>query len=211
MHYNYRLQEVLKESGYLDEVQDEFYSVPELMNFGFQYVGKNSRISRKSSFYAISCSIGDDVRIDDFCILKGNIEIGHNVHICAYSMLSGVGGLIKLDDFSVLAARCSIYTASNDHSADAMPAPLSPPEFTKQIFGPVRIGIGVLVGAHVVILPGVTLETGSSVGAGCIVSKSLQEGEMLRSPKPVIATHKRDVHRIKTLVVRYFENKTGEV
>jgi len=204
-HYNHQLQTVLAESGYLPN-DDQFFSVQELKALGFKYVGDRVKISSKCSFYSIEGSIGDNVRIDDFCILKGKIEIGSNVHICAYSMISGAQDVVKLKDFCVLAARCSIYTGSNDHSADALPAPLAPKEYTKQRFGPVAIGMGVMVGAHVVILPGVTLGSGSSVGAGCVVSNSLADGEMLRAPKSIVAKRKRNGERIKDFAVRVLEN-----
>lgn len=210
-HYNHRLQDVLKESGYFDELPDQdqrqpFYTYNELKSFGLKHIGKNVSISNKCSFYAIEGNIGDNVRIDDFCILKGKIEIGSNVHICAYSMISGAQDVVRLDDFCVLAARCSIYTGSNDHAADALPAPLAPKEYTKQRFGPVRIGLGVMVGAHVVILPGVSLGEGSSVGAGCVVSQSIQNGEMLRGPKSAVAKRIRNYNRIKEFAVRVLEN-----
>ncbi len=34
-------------------------------------------------------SIGDNVRIDDFCILSGKIELGSNIHISAYCLYNG--------------------------------------------------------------------------------------------------------------------------
>lgn len=37
--------------------------------------------------------IGNDVRIDDFCILSGNIPIGNFVHIACYTSLIGRGGI----------------------------------------------------------------------------------------------------------------------
>ena len=72
-----------------------FYSKEELENLGFKFVGKNVSISKKSSFYNISnISVGDNVRIDDFCILSGNINIGSFVHIAAYSSIfSGEKGV----------------------------------------------------------------------------------------------------------------------
>ena len=52
-----------------------FYSREELLDLGLKSVGENVRISRKVSIYgAEQISIGDNVRIDDFCILSGIIQ-----------------------------------------------------------------------------------------------------------------------------------------
>lgn len=42
--------------------------------------------------------IADNVRIDDFCILSGMIEIGSRVHISAYCTLYGLKGIVIKDD-----------------------------------------------------------------------------------------------------------------
>ena len=46
--------------------------------------GENVLISRKASLYSPqTISLGNKVRIDEFCILSGLIEIGNFVHISA--------------------------------------------------------------------------------------------------------------------------------
>ena len=55
---------------------NSFYTVEELGKIGFKKLGKNVLISKKSSIYTPeNISIGDNVRIDDFTILSGTIEI----------------------------------------------------------------------------------------------------------------------------------------
>ena len=69
---------------------NSFYTREELLSLGIKSVGENVYISRKSSFYGCSeISIGSNVRIDDFCILSGKIEICDFVHISAYVALYG--------------------------------------------------------------------------------------------------------------------------
>ena len=54
-----------------------FYTEEELKGLGFRHIGNGVCISRKASIYgAQNISLGDHVRIDDFCILSGRIEIG---------------------------------------------------------------------------------------------------------------------------------------
>ena len=42
-------------------------------------IGSNTKISKYVLFYGTDIQIGDNVRIDDFCILSGNIKIGSNI------------------------------------------------------------------------------------------------------------------------------------
>ncbi|TSB44528.1 acyltransferase, partial [Alkalicoccobacillus porphyridii] len=49
--------------AYLDEIQ--------LKEMGFKSVGENVKISDKASFYGCdNISIGNNVRIDDFCVFS---------------------------------------------------------------------------------------------------------------------------------------------
>lgn len=71
---------------------NSFYTENELNELGLKAVGENVNISKKASLYGCSeISIGNNVRIDDFCILSGNIKIGDYVHVAAYTALYGGG------------------------------------------------------------------------------------------------------------------------
>ena len=49
-----------------------FYSKEELENIGFAEIGHNVLVSKKASIYKPELiEIGNNVRIDDFCILSG--------------------------------------------------------------------------------------------------------------------------------------------
>ena len=73
----------------MEKIQTSFYSPEELKEIGFKSVGENVLISRKVSIYSPQkISIGNNVRIDDFCILSGNITLGNYCRIAAYCALS---------------------------------------------------------------------------------------------------------------------------
>lgn len=73
---------------------NDFYSEKELKKMKFKRIGKNVQISKKSSIYSPDkIEIGNNVRIDDFAILSGNIIIGDFVHISAYVALYGRFGI----------------------------------------------------------------------------------------------------------------------
>jgi len=161
-----------------------FYQQQELAELGLKSYGKNVLISRKCSIYGASnISIGNNVRIDDFCVLSGKIEIGNFVHIAAASLLFGGGQGIIMKDFCALSSRCTVYAESDDYSGEWMTNPMIPDEFKNVYGGQVTIGKYVAIATGVTILPSVEIGEGSSVGAMGIVTKSLEPwGIFLGSP-----------------------------
>lgn len=150
-----------------------FYSEEELLSMGFKSIGKGCCISRKSSFYGISLlSIGDNVRIDDFCILSGNITLGSHIHISAYVALYGAGGIV-LEDYTGISARSTIYSAMDDFSGDYLIGPIHPEEYTNVTGGKVVVKKYSQIGANCVIFPDLTIEEGVVVGACSMVRHSL--------------------------------------
>jgi acetyltransferase-like isoleucine patch superfamily enzyme len=129
-------------------------------------------ISDKACIYG-NVKIGENVRIDDFAILTGNITIGNNVHVGCFCFLSGGEG-ITIGDYVGISPRVSMFTASDDYSGPSLNNPTIPDEYKPGLQrGPITIGRHCLIGAHTVILPGVTMGEGSSVGAFGLVIKDL--------------------------------------
>lgn len=147
----------------------------QLSRMGFAKVGRNVRISDKASFYGASrISIGDNSRIDDFCVLsagEGGIELGSFVHIAPFCSLMGAGRIV-LKDFSGLSSRVSIYSSSDDYSGRAMTNPTVPVDYTGVVHADVVFEPHVIVGAGSVVLPGVRLAKGVAVGALSLVKDS---------------------------------------
>lgn len=150
-----------------------FYSEEELLSMGFKSIGKGCCISRKASLYGISLlSIGDNVRIDDFCILSGNITLGSHIHISAYVALYGAEGIV-LEDYTGISARSTIYSAMDDFSGDYLIGPIHPEEYTNVTGGKVVVKKYSQIGANCVIFPDLTIEEGVVVGACSMVRHSL--------------------------------------
>ena len=152
-----------------------FYSEEELEEIGFLEYGKNVLLSRNAKIYGASkIIIGDNVRIDDFCILSGKIVIKNNVHISAgVYIFSGNAGVI-LDDFSSISSRSVIYAVSDDYSGEYLANPTVDEEFKHVIEKPVYIGRHSLIATGCTILPGVTIPEDVSVGAMSLVNKDLE-------------------------------------
>ena len=164
---------------------------------GLASVGDNIQISDKASFYgATRMALGNNVRIDDFCVLSagaGGIEIGDNVHIAVYSSLIGAGR-ITLSDFCNISSRVAIYSSNDDYSGATMTNPTVPSEFTGVAHADVFVGKHVIVGSGSVILPGVTLEEGVAVGALSLVHKRCEAfGIYTGNPARRIKERKRDL------------------
>lgn len=154
------------------------YSKEELLKLGFAKLGENVSISTKASFYGIErISIGNNVRIDDFCVLsagEGGIEIGNFIHVAVYSSIIGAGTVI-LQDFCNISSRVSIYSSNDDYSGEYMTNPTVESKYTNVTQADVKIGKHVIVGCGSVILPGTTVGEGVALGAMTLVNKSLQE------------------------------------
>lgn len=138
----------------------------------FASVGEKVAISDRASFY--NCGriyLGNNVRIDDFCVLSagsGGISIGSYIHIAVYCSLIGAGA-IKLDDFANLSSRVAIYSSTDDFSGEWMTNPTVPSSLTRVVHASVTVGRHAVIGSGSVILPGVTLGDGVAVGALSLV------------------------------------------
>lgn len=155
---------------------NSFYTENELAQLGFAKIGKNVLISRKASIYgADKMVIGNNVRIDDFCILSGNIILGDFIHIAAYTALYGGDEGIEFKNYSTISSHSSVYSMSDDYSGEYMTNPMVPECYRNTKNARVIIGEHVIIGSHSVILPGCVLETGVSVGAMGLVTSNLKE------------------------------------
>jgi galactoside O-acetyltransferase len=153
---------------------DSFYSKTDVFGLGFDKIGENVKISKMAALYGTEkISIGNNVRIDDFCLLSGKIIIGNNVHIAAGCYIFGGEEGVEMEDYTGISSRCIIYAITDDFSGNALPHPTIPMEFRNVIQEKVVLKKHALIGTSVVILPGVNVGEGCAVGAMSLVNKSL--------------------------------------
>ena len=187
-----------------------FLSKEELDKIGFKSLGKNVLISKLSGIYSPELiSIGNNIRIDDFVILSGDITLENNIHIAPYcALIGGAGGAgIVMKNYSGLSARVTIYSISDDYSGEFMTNPTIPSKYTNVQKGRVVIQKYVIVGATSVILPGVEIGEGTAVGAMSMVINSLPEWKICRGiPARVLKDRSK---KLKVLEQQYldFNNK----
>lgn len=146
----------------------------ELIDMNFADIGENVFISNKASFYNCrKISIGNNVRIDDFCVISaghGGIYIGNNIHLAVYSSIIGAEKVV-ISDFANISSRVSIYSSSDDYSGTTMTNPMIPDEFKSVTHAPVYIGRHVIIGSGSIVLPNVTLEEGVAIGSLSLVNR----------------------------------------
>ena len=128
-------------------------------------------------FNADVIEIGDNTRIDAFCILSGGkgIKIGSHTHIGAGSYLYGGSGIL-LEDFAEMAPQCILHSDCDDWSGDSLVGPQIPLSFKPGIKnGTIAMRRHSLLGARCTVLPGVTIHEGAAVGAHSLVKQDCDE------------------------------------
>lgn len=173
---------------------NSFYSEEELKELGLKHYGKNVLISKKCSIYcAEKISIGNNVRIDDFCILSGKITIGNYVHISAFSALYGKLG-IEIGDFCGLSPRCTLFSAADDFSGEFMISPIVPAELCNVTGGLIKLNNYVQIGVNTIIMPKLEIKEGVAVGAMSFVNKNLKDWNIYAGiPAKIIKKRKKNI------------------
>ena len=152
---------------------NSFYSPEELRELGIKRYGQHVLISRKASLYQPEkLSLGDQVRIDDFCILSGDITLGSYIHISAYTAIYGSLGVV-MEDYSGLSPRVTLFSAMDDFGGDYLINPMVDKRYTLVSGGCIHIRRYVQVGAGSIVFPGTEIAEGSVVGAMSLVNRSL--------------------------------------
>jgi acetyltransferase-like isoleucine patch superfamily enzyme len=176
-----------------------FYTQEQLESFNFKSLGRNVLISDKASIYNhTQIEIGDNSRVDDFCVLSGKITIGRNVHIAVFCNVAGGEKGVVLEDFSGLAYACQVFSQSDDYSGKSLTNPTVPDEYKFETKKEIRIGRHSIVGASSIILPGVVLAEGTSVGAMSMVTKSTEAWSIYFGvPAKKIKSRKNDLLQLE--------------
>ena len=161
----------------------EKYTFDELKDSGLTF-GKNVNISNDVIFHnPHNIIIGNDVRIDSHCILiageNTKIILGNNIHIAVGCYFFGGGGNIIMEDYTGISSRTAVYTASDDYTDGYMTNPTVEEIYRKVETGDVIFKKHVVLGTGCTVLPNVTLEFATSVGAHSLINKSSNSFDLL--------------------------------
>lgn len=137
------------------------------------YCGKNVFIGHNTIFTnPKKVFLGDNVRIDPFCLITTELEIGEYAQICAHSVLGGGSQhKIKLGKWNYIGYGSKLFCASEDYSGEFGPI--------NEFWGKNKIFRGNItfldysgVASDVIVLPNITLPLGCSIGAKSLVYKN---------------------------------------
>ena len=145
----------------------------------FKHLGKNATVYPLAKIVCPeNLSIGDETIIADFCFIyavgKG-IELGSFCHITEHGIIQA-GGLVKMGDFSAFGPRVTLLAATdNYHGEGFIGMKIFGDKYRKVTNEDVIIGRHAHIGMGSIIMPGVTIGDGCTIGAGSLVTKSMPE------------------------------------
>lgn len=148
-----------------------------LITYGVIFIRGTGKISIGHNVIINSCMetnpIGGDTKTILFVKENGKISIGNqcgisNTAICCLTK-------ITIEDKVMIGAGCKLY--DHDFHSLILEKRLQYPDKDVKS-APILIKEGAFIGAHTIILKGVTIGKRSVVGAGSVVSKSIADGEI---------------------------------
>lgn len=185
------------------------YSPDELNDLGIRF-GTDVMVHKSVLFFGDNVTIGSHVRIDCGCVITSGepVVIGNHVHLGVGVCLLGAGAGVIVEDYVGLSNRVTVFTRSDDYSGGALTNPTIPAKYLRQRVGQVRLERHAIVGAGSVIMPGVTLHRGASVGALSFVNKSVP-AFMVVAGNPLRKVGMRNRALLERLEKEYEEESRG--
>jgi dTDP-4-amino-4,6-dideoxy-D-glucose acyltransferase len=174
-----------------------FYSPEELRDLGVE-LGRNVLIDRSARLFNPShLRIGSNVRIDCFSVLSAGddgLEIGDHVHLAMGVGIFGASARVVIEDFAGLSARVVVFSGNDDYRDGFLTGPTVPMKYRRVTAGPVTFRRHAIIGAGSVILPGVAIGLGASVGALSLVHRPVADFEIVAgTPARRIGERSRDI------------------
>lgn len=177
-----------------------YLSESDLQKLGLRKFGSNVKISDNVRFFrATEISIGNNVIIDDFCVITGGVYIGNNVHIASFCYMYGGDTGLTMQDFSGLAMRVTVTTSSDDYSGRSLTNPTIPKRYKPYSQRkPINIGRHAIVGTGAVILPGAEIAEGTALGALSMLNRGTLPWTIMSGvPAKRIRDRNRDILEIE--------------
>ncbi len=138
--------------------------------------------------------LGSDIIIDDFVFLGAHrrLILGNHVHIASHASITG-GGRVLVSDFCGISSGARLISGTDDFTGESLTGPTIPADFRQVHRGTIVLEAHVIIGSNAVVLPDVTIGEGSTVGAGSVVTQSLEPwGVYAGSPARRIKSRSRE-------------------
>jgi galactoside O-acetyltransferase len=122
-------------------------------------------------------------------------------------MIGGAEAKIKIGNFVNIGPNCCFVGGQNNYRGGELVGPAIPKDYGgKSEIEPIIIDDHVLIGCNVVILPGVHLPEGVSVGAFSLLKKEVYKPWTLYAGIPARELGKRDGKKIKEQAEKLLED-----
>jgi galactoside O-acetyltransferase len=182
-----------------------FYTISELEQLGLKKYGNNVLISRYARLYNPgSISIGNNVRIDDFCILSSGTEpfiLEDYIHISAGVYIYGQNGF-HMKSFSNVSSGTKIFTQSDTFDGNFLIGPMVPLEHRNVYGSALIIEKHVIIGTGCIILPEAIIEEGVVIGANSLVKMYCKAwGIYAGSPVKFIKIRSKEIVEKEKLII----------
>lgn len=176
-----------------------YLSEDALRGMGFAELGRNVKISDKAAIYgADQMRIGDNSRIDDFCVVSGNVQMQRNSHLSPFCLVNGGTAGVSIGEFTGLSYGVKVFAHSDDYSGEALIGPTVPREYTKVYAAFTDIGRHVVIGAGSIVSAGASIGDGCAIGAATLVLKPLPAwGVYIGIPARKLHDRKRDLLKLE--------------
>ncbi len=156
-----------------------YYSKEEIKKIGFRKVGEDVKISKLVRIFRPErISIGNNVRIDDYCVLSGDITIGNNVFLAFGVKIMCGKARLSVGDYVGIAYQTVIIGEADDYSGNYLYGPLVPEKYRKVTGNKITINSYCIIGANCTILPDITISEGCSFGAMSLINKDTEPWTM---------------------------------
>jgi acetyltransferase-like isoleucine patch superfamily enzyme len=142
---------------------------------------------------------GHDIIIDDFVFIYATtpMTFGNYIHIASFSSIIG-GAELSVEDFVAISHGARILTSTDDFKDWGFGNSTIPLKFRNVTRKPIHIGRFCIIGANSIVLPGVTIGEGATVGANSVVTRDL-------APWGVHIGNKRTSERNKAAVLENYK------
>lgn len=172
---------------------------------GWHHIGADVRIHSQARIIdPATITIGDHVIVDDFVFVgrHESLTLGNYVHVACHASITG-GGTCFVADFAGISSGARILTGTDDFLGGGLTGPTIPAEFRCVERSEVIIEAFAIVGANAVVLPGVRIGEGTTIGAGSVVTRDVEPwmvyaGSPARPIKPrakeMILRHEQELY-----------------
>jgi maltose O-acetyltransferase len=140
--------------------------------------------SRAEALRRQFASCGEGVSIQWPVVVNGadHLHVGARVSINAFVHIWAQGG-VTIGESTLIASHVAITSLTHGKDTD---------RFADSLVGkPIEIGRNVWIGSHAIILPGVRIGDGAIIGAGAVVTRDVEAGDVVAGvPAASIRTRK---------------------